>query len=139
MNTETFLSETMKTQPSHWLNANSTKANEKFDERKFDIEAMGVIRREELVENATKAEAIACSEIRKLVNVFNKSLWPQQRLDRYYASLKKTEEDDKIIEELGEKISDSLRMIAKLKDEAKAFPVQMLLKTADLKSEFQFM
>lgn len=121
------------------LKCQLSKNKEQFIERKVDVESASVVEREQSLEKAMKFEAIACYEIRNLVNFFNKSLWPKERLDQYQATLQKTSTDNEIIEEFGRQIEVSLKSKAKLNDEYKALSLQHLLRMAELKSEYLFM
>lgn len=115
------------------------EAKEKFIDRKFEIEAASVVDRENAAERAKKRQVIACAEIRSLVNFFNKTLWPKERLEKYQASMKKTIKNETMIEHLEEKNKSSLRTIEKLKNAIKSVELKKLSRTAELKSEYQFL
>ena len=74
---------------------------EKLIERKVEIESASIERRDDEVENARKIQAIACVEMKKIVNFFNDKLWPKERMDEFQSKLQKnkeTDEDFRVIE-----------------------------------------
>lgn len=112
--------------------------SELFVERSFELESDTFIKQEASANQAWKREAIACTEIRNLVNVFNNNLWPNTRFNQYKETLKKSLEVDKLIEELREKIEVSTKMVSKLETELQTSKQECGLKVAELRSEHRF-
>lgn len=110
-----------------------------FIERKVEVESASAVQLEDDMTLSMKQQAIACKEIRKLVKCFNQELWPKDRLKQYQQSLKKTEDSDKDIEDVNKKIDESLQTIAGLEEQLESSSRQQLRKTAELKSELQFL
>lgn len=112
---------------------------ENFIERKVEVEAASFVQRDDYADKAMKRETFACYEIRSLVNLFNNTLWPRERFDQYQKTLSKSLEADKQIDEMGAKMKESLKLIAKLEEKLQELSHEQLVKVAKLKSEQQFM
>lgn len=113
--------------------------NKNFGERKVEIESSSVVIRDFDKERIMKREAIACSEIRNLVNIFNNKLWPKNRYQQYQEALKKTNDAVKMINDLNMKTEDYLKEISTLENQFQKVSRDHLVKSAELKSEHIFM
>lgn len=120
------------------LKCRLSKNKEQFLDRIVEVESASVVQRGDYMEKAMEREAIAGFQIRNFMTVFNKS-WPRERLDHYHVTLTKTSIDDEIIQDFGRQLEHSLKRIEKLNEELRDFSFQNLLRTAELKSEYQFM
>lgn len=112
---------------------------ELFIERNVETEAASIVRRGEFPTQAKKRVSIACWEIRNLVNLFNNQMWPKNRVDEYQNTLKKSVEVDKVIEDLDHKIDSFVKVAAKQDELLQNVDREHMIKTAELKSEQQFM
>lgn len=115
------------------------KGIEHFIELNVETEAASIVRRGELTAQAKKRESMACWEIRNLINLINNQMWPKNRIDEYQNTLKKSEEVDKVIEDLDHKIDSSAKVAAKQDEVLQNVDREHNIKIAELKAEQQFM
>lgn len=115
------------------------KNSEAFSSRKVEIESASVVRREDLYDLSNTCELIACSNIRKLVNLFNNQLWPKSRFDEYKTTLEKSLKVDTTIDDLTSRIGCNVKIISRLDKELKNVSHEHILKKTELKTEQNFL
>jgi hypothetical protein len=106
---------------------------------RVDIKADSFIKREEQTNKSERREAVACWEIRNIINVFNRELWPKDRMKDYQQTLEKDVKADKFIKDLEKKEEKAETEIEDLTEELKTLTNEQLSKETNLKSELQFM
>lgn len=113
--------------------------NEALTSRRVEIESWSVEHCDWLMDEKVRREKKACQEIKKILKLFTRKLWPKNRLEDYEKTKNREEQVNRECEKIRESITKSNEIIKALKVKADAAVYVKLLKIAELKSEYFYM
>jgi hypothetical protein len=109
--------------------------NEKLTNSQIQIESWSFIERENLSNEKVKRENLACREIKNILKLFTRKLWPKDRLEEYQRVFRKEFQVNDEYRKVCENVEKNLDTTKELKTRLNDVEYKKLLRASELKSE----